>query len=89
MGLPAAYFLTSFSVGLNLTASGGLVFFALAGLVLPAAALVLGVKALRDMADNARVGGRSLAMTGMVTGIAGSLWCLTMIGIAVVRLMSD
>jgi hypothetical protein len=44
---------------------------------LPAAALVLGWMALREVETKPNVGGRSLAATGATTALAAVLWTLS------------
>jgi hypothetical protein len=57
----------------------------LVGLVLPAAALVLARYALREMETKPNTGGRSLALTGAITGLVGVLWALTIGAILVYK----
>src|SRR5262249_37864666 len=55
------------------------------GLILPVATLVLARYALREMERKANTGGRSFALTGAVSGLAGVLWVLTISSIMVVK----
>jgi len=61
----------------------GAMVMAMLGLVLPAAAMLLAIKALLTINANSRVGGRALAVTGLIAGLAGALWCASVIGILV------
>jgi hypothetical protein len=54
------------------------VVFALAAMLLPAMAVVLGFLALRDIERKPRVGGFALAIMGAVTGIAGVVASVTL-----------
>jgi hypothetical protein len=56
------------------------------GLVLPAVSLFLGIMAIWNMERNRRVGGRSMAVMGLMSGIASVLWCVTIIGILAYRM---
>jgi hypothetical protein len=51
--------------------------FCLLGMIVPAAALIVGLLALRDIDSKTHRGGRSLALTGVTTGLFGTLWSLT------------
>jgi hypothetical protein len=55
------------------------------GVILPGAALALAVAALRRIEGGPRAGGRALAMTGLVTGLTGIVWCLTTVLIVIVH----
>jgi hypothetical protein len=56
------------------------------GVVLPVTGLALGAKALYDINAGNRIGGRSLAVMGLVASAVGVLWCVTMIGIVAYRM---
>jgi len=49
------------------------------GMLIGATALVLGLLALRQAEQKARVGGRGMALTGAAFGVAGFLWSLTLV----------
>jgi hypothetical protein len=89
VGDPIAFVLCIIPMGMDLGVSGWTLALSIAGMVLPATAVVLGIQSLRAMALNARIGGRSLAMIGVVTGLAGVVWCLTVMGIVLIRLIAD
>jgi hypothetical protein len=75
VGGPAALFLTVFSM--DSQATFGSLLLCLLGMVLPTAALIVGLLALREIDTKAQCGGRSLAVTGATTGLFGTLWSLT------------
>ena len=54
------------------------VVLAVLGMLVPAGAMVLSGLALRGIETRPNVGGRGMAMTGLVTGLAGVLWNLTL-----------
>ena len=56
------------------------------GMLLGAAALALGLVALRQTEKKARLGGRGMALTGAAFGIAGFLWSLTLVVMMASRL---
>jgi hypothetical protein len=78
-GGPVAGCLTLWGVG-PAAGSMGLALIILA-FVLPVVTLVLGIKAISDMGSNRRIGGRGMAIIGIMSGIAGVLWCITVAGI--------
>jgi hypothetical protein len=61
------------------------ILFPVLGSLLPGAALLLGCVALRDIEEKPRLGGRAVAMTGVVTGLVGVLWCVRMLGAAILH----
>ncbi len=85
VGGPVATCITFVAVGAPGLSNTAIVLCVL-GLVMPAVALVLGIKALRTMEKDERIGGRSLAVSGLIAAIAGILWCLTVIAIVTYRL---
>jgi hypothetical protein len=79
LGGPVTFCLSMFGYSAYTAAQGsaGLtVLFGVIGMVLPAAALVLAVLALREMETKVRAGGRSLALTGAATAAVSLLWDL-------------
>jgi hypothetical protein len=83
----------SFVLGLvagTQTSAGGTtavgVSLCLIGLILPAAALVVSRLALRDVETKANVRGRSLAMTGVTTSLAGVMWCTSVAALLILKL---
>jgi hypothetical protein len=76
---PAAALLALLAVSVQLAGEGGLVMaevMCVLGMLLPIAGLVLGWAALRQIESKPNLGGRSLAITGATTGLAGTLLCL-------------
>jgi hypothetical protein len=74
---PVAFCVSLVPYGMPQGPSAGGLACSLAGLVLPAAALFLGLVALREIDNNPKAGGRALAMTGTAAAALGVLWCLT------------
>jgi hypothetical protein len=76
IGGPVCFVLTMMAVGMQVQTDSrpGPVGFCLVALILPAAGLVLGSLALRDVETGNNVGGRSLAATGTAAGLAGVIW---------------
>jgi hypothetical protein len=76
---PVAFVITLMAIGLQVQGGPvpGVALLCLAGLALPAGALVLACVALRRVETRPGVGGRSLAAGGAVAALAGSLWALT------------
>ena len=85
VGGPIAACITSWAAG-NTGAGGMGLAFCIIGLVLPAVSLFLGIMAIWNMERNRRVGGRSMAVMGLMSGIASVLWCVTIIGILAYRM---
>jgi hypothetical protein len=80
VGGPVAFFLTLMAVGMQAQTGnvGGAVGVCVLALALPAASLVLGWLALRDIETKPNVAGRSLAASGAVASLTGFLYTLTL-----------
>jgi hypothetical protein len=77
LSAPVVFCLSMVPLGMPEGPSVGGMACSLFGLVLPAAALVVGLMALREIENNPKAGGRALAMTGTAAAGLGVLWCLT------------
>ena len=88
LGGPLSLCVTVMSLGMD-AEPPVLVGLGLGGLVLPGLAVVLAGVALRRIEVGPRIGGRGLAMTGLVTGIAGVVWSLALVFLVVVRMVQD
>ncbi len=78
---PVAVCLSVFSFSSHYTPHSSLaatVVLAILGMLVPAGAMVLSGLALHGIETRPNVGGRGMAMTGLVTGLAGVLWNLTL-----------
>jgi hypothetical protein len=84
---PVAVCLSVLSLGSNRYNPEGsitlTIVLAMLGMIFPAGAMVLCGLALRTIDSRPNVGGRGMAMTGLVTGLTGLLWNLT-IGMLVI-----
>ncbi len=85
---PAAALLALIAVDARAAGEGG-VFMAevicFIGMMLPIAGLVLGWAALRQIESKPNLGGRSLAITGATTGMAGALLCLAVAVLSIAK----
>jgi len=88
LSLPVAFCLTNISYELQKGPSLTLL-FGFAGLLLPTAALVLGLKALQQADADPRIGGKGLAVTGVMVALVGVLWCVTISFLQVARLLIE
>jgi hypothetical protein len=70
-GGPFGCCLTAMGMGNDAGLRGLAAVFALASMILPGVAILLGFLALRDMERNPRLGGQALAITGAVAGVVG------------------
>jgi hypothetical protein len=86
---PAAFCLSMVPLSMPQGPGPAAVVFALVGALLPGAALVVGLLALRDIERNPQIGGRALAMTGTVSAVLGLLWSLAMVVILIGRRMME
>jgi hypothetical protein len=86
VGGPVAACLPLSSLGESMNPSPVMLALTIVGILLPAVALVLGIKSLREMEGNARVGGRSVAVMGVVAGVIGVIWCVTVIVLVAMRM---
>lgn len=82
VGGPVAFVLTLMAIGFRVenqgTTGGGLLLCLLGGL-LPEAAVLIGLFALREIETRPHTGGRAVALTGVATGLFGTLWSLTFV----------
>lgn len=80
--------MTAIGIGQEASGSGEpalSVVFAVLGMALPLAGLILSALALREIETKTGVGGRALAMTGAVSAAASVLWTVTVAGLLVAR----
>jgi hypothetical protein len=85
---PVAALLALSAVGVQIAGEGGVFMgevMCFLGLLLPIAGLVLGWAALRQIESKPNLGGRSLAITGATTGLAGALLCLAIAVLTIVK----
>lgn len=87
VGGPVTFCLNAYNIYSQQTQSSIAVAIALCivGLLVPLGSLVLAWLALREMDAKPSTGGRSLALTGAASGLAGVLWTLTIGGLLVYR----
>jgi hypothetical protein len=84
VGGPITGCMTLYAIGTASSESATLA-LAILGVVLPVTGLGLGIKALYDINTGNRIGGRSLAVMGLVASIVAVLWCVTIIGVVAYR----
>src|SRR5262249_26254156 len=74
---PVAFCLPFVGIGQQTTTGSAVlaVVFSIVGMALPVVGLVLAGLALREIETKPHVRGRSLAMTGLASGLAGIVWC--------------
>ena len=65
------------------------IFFGVVALLPPVGALLLSFWALREIELKPRIGGRGLAMTGIVAGILGILWSVTVTMVLLIKLIQQ
>jgi hypothetical protein len=84
---PVTLILSLVAIGLSISegATAAAVVLCLLALALPITGLVLAAQALRQIETRPQVGGRALAASGACTALVGALWCVTVIGLVVVR----
>lgn len=87
VGGPVTFCLNLFSIGNQQTSPSAAVtvVLTLVGMIVPTGALVLGWMALREMDVKSRTGGRSLALTGLTSGLVGVLWSLAIGSLLVIK----
>jgi hypothetical protein len=89
---PVAFVISLIGIGLQAkgdSAVAGAVALCLIGLVLPVLGFVLGAMAWRKIESSPQVGGRAMALTGMIAGAAGVLWTVTVAGQMIVKQMQS
>ena len=87
---PISFCLSIIGVGMLAQGAGaGAVFFGVIGLLLPLGVLVLSFWALKEIESKPRTGGRMLALTGAASGLIGTLWCVTVTLIMIVKLIQQ
>jgi hypothetical protein len=89
LGAPIGFCLPNMAHGTGTGSPLGVLAAAVVGLCAPLVALVLGLKALREIENQPKVGGRALAMTGVTTAAASLLWSLSLVLIVAVRYWTD
>jgi hypothetical protein len=87
IGGPVTFCLNNYNVGLQQMqpSLAVAIVLSLVALLVPAAGVVLGWLALREMEAKPNTGGRALALTGAASGLVGVLWSVTMGWLLVVK----
>jgi hypothetical protein len=84
---PVTLILSLVAMGLHIGegSTAGAVVLCLMAVALPVTGLTLAGMALRQIESRPRVGGRALATSGACAALVGVLWCVTVIGLVVVK----
>jgi hypothetical protein len=84
---PVTLILSLVAMGLHISegATAAAVVLCLLGSSLPITGLILAGLALRQIETRPQVGGRALATSGACIALVGVLWCVTVIGVVVVK----
>lgn len=77
--------------GMGATQSGnpGSIFFGVVAVLPPLGALVLSLWAMKEVESKPRTGGRALALTGMVGGLLGLMWSVSVIMVMLMKLIQQ
>jgi hypothetical protein len=84
---PVMLILSLVAMGLHMGegATGAAIVLCLLAMTMPVAGLYLAAKALRQIDSRPEMGGRALATSGACAAVVGVLWCVTVIGLVIVK----